>query len=233
MKKTFLLVACTLLFLTGCGTAKEASTPDTSSTTDSVQEPEIDAEYYLEYIPEISVKVQGIRYSFESEPESYDFYMTAPEIIDFTGDTLTASGVLCDEWHSTATPISVKYTISDGCIDSAELLSDEVINLTPKVPFSMDFLNNSIEKISFIYDYEPESNIVVPFDSTNYTLVLSDNWKDNYTYDGSIIVTDSDGNKYQTINNFVIIYNKEFYSGNYSDNYQWLSDTTLIISPIK
>ncbi len=239
MKKSFLIITCTLLFLVGCGTDKTANTPNVESS-EPTQTTEYDNEYYYELIPEFSLEIQGLQWDFSnlgfsSSPNTFYFNMLEPSNIQIEDDTITATGVLSDEYHATEEAVSVVYKIQDGYIKSAKLVTEEVLILTPIVPFSMDIVYDSIERISFFYGWGEDNNNIVTYDKNVYTLELfEDDWDDNYTYMGSVTVTDADGNIYQTFNDIHITYVE-----NYNDVYSWAVNpgqsnaSLLAVSPIE
>lgn len=237
MRKKLLILACSLLLLTGCSSVK--ATSDVSSgeapqtTTESTTEENYD--FYYGQIWEIPVEIPGIRWYFEKEPDLFNLFMTEPSILEVGDNFLIAKGILTNEVFSTAEEITVQYDFSEyegvNLIYAGNYLAEENVPLTPAVPFTMDFLYDNAGSV-LIFPDESYNCVEYPLAKDSFTLELSeDGWEDNFCYNGVITVTDNEGNVYQTINDYYFSY-----SGSDYMNYQWEisgSDPRIAVRPVE
>lgn len=238
MKRKLLILACSLLLLTGCSSMKATSDVPSGeapqTTTESTAEENYD--FYFGQIWEIPVEIPGISRATQKEPEMLNLFMTEPAIIEVGDNFLIAKGILTNEVFSTAEEITVQYDFSEyegvNLIYAGNCLAEGNVTLTPAVPFTMDFLYDNAGSI-LIFSDESHNSVEYPLTKDTFILELSeDGWRDNCYYDGTITVTDNKGNKFQTINDYHFSYTIP----RYTDNYRWEisgSDPRIAVRPIE
>ncbi|MBD5498125.1 MAG: hypothetical protein HDR11_10240 [Lachnospiraceae bacterium] len=208
MKRTLLLITCFLLFLTGCGTAKTTSnTPSTepvqspeepTSSTESAPQENLD--FYIGQIVEFPVEVSGIRISWE---KTYTLCMTEPSVLEVGDGFLTAKGILTNEILSTLEEVTVQYNFSEyegvNLLTNSKCLTESSITFVPAEPFTIDFLYDNVNTIAIFPTPDSLDYVEYPLTKEAFVIELSeDGWKDYFTFNGTIIITDAEGNKYQT-----------------------------------
>lgn len=238
MKRKLLLITCTLLVLTGCGTAKTtANTPSTEpmqNTVDSTlateSAPEENLDFYIGQIVEFPVEVSGIRRTWEY---TYTLCLTEPTILEIGDGFLTAKGILTNEVFSTLEEVTVQYNFSEyegvNLLSNSQCLTEGNITFVPAVPFSTDFLYDDIDTVAIFPKEGSLDYIEYPFTKDSFTIELSeDGWEDHFAYKGIITVIDTEGNVYQTTIDYDFSYTG-------SDNdYQWeMQQNSISVRPIE
>lgn len=238
MKRKLLLITCTLLVLTGCGTAKTtANTPstepmqntvDSTPATDSSLEENLD--FYIGQIVEFPVEISGIRRTWEY---TYTLCLTEPTILEIGDGFLTAKGILTNEVFSTLEEVTVQYNFSEyegvNLLSNSQCLTEGNITFVPAVPFSTDFLYDDIDTVAIFPKEGSLDYIEYPFTKDSFTIELSeDGWEDHFAYKGIITVIDTEGNVYQTTIDYDFSYTG-------SDNdYQWeMQQNSISVRPIE
>lgn len=205
--KKVIIMTCTMfLLMTGCTNANELGTDTVSSAED------VKIEHLKELIADYQVKIQGFRWDIEIEhnnPKEYYMRMLNPEITEYTKDSVTATGILSNEWHATENTVTITYTIQND--DWLAASTEEIYVLTPRVPFLSEESKESVYDALRIYcseDISPE----------NYPLIEigEGSSADNYQYYGSLIITDKNGQKYVIPE---VYFN--YTSSVYEDKWQW------------
>ncbi len=201
MKPKLLCIICTLLLLTGCRATTETNAASSNQINQNT--PTSKEAHLKELIANYEVKIKGLQYDFEITPGDnfkrvplyFYMYMTEPEIIETTKKSVTATGILSDGDHSTEKAVSIQYLLQDGDIVGYSLFSDEADEeyiLTPARPFFSEGLEKPLYyslKINLhVDDFTPEKYPLIELGEGT--------WKDNYNYEGSLIVTDNTGKKY-------------------------------------
>lgn len=200
MKKILLLIFCLFLF-TGCGTTEVPAYSSTTTNVSDVQESKIyDNAYYTDQLCFCNITITGIETEWKDE---YEMHMYDGVIKELADDYVIAEGHLTDEWNNTVDKVSVKYEIYDGSIDSGELVKTEasddniVLILTPSTPFELEEVYN--DEVELIFDGSDGNTTSKFLTKDNYpSIEFVDTWFNNYTYNGHIIYTDADGNKWIT-----------------------------------
>lgn len=238
MRKILLLITCTLLLLTGCGTAKTtANTPSTEpmqntvdSTPSTESAPEENLDFYIGQIVEFPVEVSGIRRTWEY---TYTLCLTEPTILEIGDDFLTAKGILTNEVFSTLEEVTVQYNFSEyegvNLLSNSQCLTEGNITFVPAVPFSTDFLYDDIDTVAIFPKEGSLDYIEYPFTKDSFTIELSeDGWEDHFAYNGIITVIDTEGHVYQTTIDYDFSYTG-------SDNdYQWeMQQNSISVRPIE
>lgn len=235
MKKKLCIALLSTLILTACGAPADA-TPETDSSSAAASasvpsEPEKTAEEYAEEIASLIIDVTGT-HPVTSATRTYELSMPEGTVTDIQETYIMAEGIMENAYHATKSLVTVKYYLDmDGCPMSGVVMSEDEIMFTPAVPYSMDLW----------YKSEPGVQIYLP-DADDYVILtqelfpsieLLDEWIDDYTYCGTIILTDSDGNKY--INRKNLAYGDSFgyYGVPYTDigEYEWEFPEYIMLLP--
>lgn len=198
--RKYIIYLCGLFFLVGCGSNTPVVSSKNSDATTSQEAVTYDEEYYSEQLAFCNITITGIETEWKDE---YEMHMYDGVIKELADDYMIAEGHLTDEWNNTVDKVSVKYEIYDGSIDSGELVKTEasddniVLILTPSTPFDLEKVYN--DEVKLIFDGSDGNTTSKFLTKDNYpSIEFVDTWFNNYTYNGHIIYTDADGNKWIT-----------------------------------
>lgn len=272
MKKATLLLTILLLTLTGCGSSDSDKSADsrkaskevsdeqsTSEESASAKKADYD-ELFLEKISEYPIELTG----HTTSSKEVCLYMTEPTIDAVTKDGVTAHGISRDEFLMSIDELTITFLFDEATKDAYSSLfglrlsdeigfrdisrdSEERVELTPAVPFSVDLFNNNIDQIKIWHSGTPTESgsfELSDYSMSDFTVSLDpEGWKDSFRYytlssednNGSevaIIFTDPNGNEYKTISRFEIKYKQP--SG--EKGYRWVfdeDDGVLLLIPLE
>ncbi len=184
-----------ILLLSGCGSkptqpVSNDVTPVSSKSVEAETKPQYDKPYFWSLICDYDFSIQGIRKKYEDE---YLMYMYDGKISDINESYIIAEGYLTDGYLNTIDPVIVRYDYSKEGILCGRLVDmEQVCQLQPAIPFDLDLMYS--ENFKIISD-----SFSLPLTKENFpSIELVDDWKDLYTYDGHVIYTDANGNKWIT-----------------------------------
>lgn len=220
----------------------EQSPSEESASTKEVNYDEL----FLEKISEYPIELTGYTYNASYSRDKFHeedvcLYMTEPTIDSVTKDGVTAHGILCDDTFATLDELTITFLFDEATGDKYSSLfgilsddeigfcgisreSEEIIHLTPAIPFSTDMFFSRFNECKISRKSEPglpDRWEYVDFSKDEFTIspLDSDGWIDSFHYCSLVFVTDSAGNQYRTSIEYEIRYKLPYSK---ATEYQWV-----------